>query len=90
MSTPAPAPAPAGCQPIPLCAVCEKTASLWCKECKSIHYCSAACENADRPLHQLLCPNTATLHINNPRPAAEDGNLYKLAFFFPAKMASRS
>ncbi|KAF3002586.1 hypothetical protein E8E13_008260 [Curvularia kusanoi] len=40
----------------PLCAACHSPNSPQrCSTCKSIHYCSAACQKADWALHRLLC-----------------------------------
>lgn len=58
------------------CTMCGKPASEMCKQCRSSHYCSRACQVADWPTHKLLC-RSFTNFTTPPNPTS------KLGIFFP-------
>ncbi|KAI1204516.1 uncharacterized protein F4807DRAFT_447060 [Annulohypoxylon truncatum] len=37
------------------CIICNTSSANFCDRCKSIRYCSKACQRADWPTHKLLC-----------------------------------
>lgn len=39
----------------PQCTMCRSATSEYCSVCKSTSYCSKACQDADLPVHKLLC-----------------------------------
>ncbi|KAH7091650.1 hypothetical protein FB567DRAFT_617312 [Paraphoma chrysanthemicola] len=52
-----------------LCTVCDNSGELACSGCKSIHYCSKACQKVDWPIHKIICKDYA--HFINTRPDAD-------------------
>jgi hypothetical protein len=38
------------------CVCCSKKAKMRCSDCKTFHYCSRECVNADWSVHKLVCP----------------------------------
>jgi hypothetical protein len=71
------------------CIICSTLTTNRCSGCKSVRYCSKACEETDHPLHKLLCKKFVTFLATpppNPIPSNEDSWIeaaYKLALFFP-------
>ncbi|KAG0223507.1 hypothetical protein BGW41_005466 [Actinomortierella wolfii] len=56
------------------CVTCNKPASLRCSRCKINHYCSAACQKADWPLHRHACsPVKANVPPPPPTTSASSG-----------------
>ncbi|KAG0238783.1 hypothetical protein BGW42_002649, partial [Actinomortierella wolfii] len=56
------------------CVTCNKPASLRCSRCKINHYCSAACQKADWPLHRHACsPVKANVPPSPPTTSASSG-----------------
>jgi hypothetical protein len=54
----------------PICATCATPgADNHCGACKDIHYCSAACQKKDWPLHKLACKHFAA-SLASPRGPA--------------------
>jgi hypothetical protein len=39
----------------PLCTTCDRVGTMLCSGCKSIHYCSTACQKIDWPIHKIIC-----------------------------------
>ena len=42
------------------CAVCGKPSTQRCARCKSVHYCSKACQRTAWPKHKLTCKDAST------------------------------
>ena len=61
-----------------LCTVCNKSTARSCNQCKSAHYCSTICQQADWPLHKLLCA-----HFSSFDTLSRPTNEHFKAFFFP-------
>ncbi len=61
-----------------LCTVCDKSGTSLCKRCKSVRYCSKACQEAGWPIHKLLCAAFSGFDTSS-RPTSE----HFRAIFFP-------
>ncbi|KAK6361245.1 hypothetical protein TWF730_004987 [Orbilia blumenaviensis] len=63
-------------QPEDSCVMCNKHPANTCNQCRSIWYCSKACQEKDWPSHKLLCKLFAN---QEPRPS----EFHRRAIFFP-------
>ena len=59
-----------------LCGACRNLATLTCSICDNMKYCSAACQQSDKRLHDTICTNFKNL---GPRP----GDEFHRAIYFP-------
>lgn len=46
------------------CATCSKETDLKCSRCKTINYCSKACQQTDRPIQKMICKTFSELDIS--------------------------
>ena len=46
---------------LPACAICGEPAPKLCKSCNSSRYCSPECQQADWPVHKVLCKATGKM-----------------------------
>lgn len=60
------------------CTVCNKCDTRLCNRCKSVRYCSTACQHVDWPTHKLLCATYSSFDASS-RPTDE----YFRAILFP-------
>jgi hypothetical protein len=52
-----------------LCVMCDQAARHLCSECGNIRYYSAACQQADLPVHEILCGIYKNFDVKNaPSP----------------------
>jgi hypothetical protein len=70
------------------CIICSTLTTNQCSRCKSVRYCSKACQETDHPLHKLLCKKFVTFETRPPNPIHSDDGFwveaaYKLGLFFP-------
>ncbi|KAJ8680598.1 hypothetical protein QAD02_016385 [Eretmocerus hayati] len=61
------------------CILCNKSDARSCTRCRSIHYCSKACQKKDWPIHRHLCSTFASF---DPPEQSTDHQRIK-AIFFP-------
>lgn len=49
-----------------ICTTCDESGTLICSGCKSIHYCSKACQKMDWPIHKIICKDYTTFVTTRP------------------------
>ncbi|KAJ4374740.1 hypothetical protein N0V83_001816 [Neocucurbitaria cava] len=52
----------------PLCAMCNHHSTKMCSGCKSIRYCSKACQRTDWAIHKLVCKDYQEFLPTRPSP----------------------
>jgi len=62
----------------PTCTMCDRVGTLLCSGCKSIHYCSTACQRIDWPVHKIICKDYAQFVSARP-----DANHHSAIYFNP-------
>lgn len=67
-----------------LCTTCDNQGRLVCGGCKSIHYCSTACQKVDWPVHKIICKDYS--QFVNTRP---DGDHHSAIYFAPDEPVPR-
>ncbi|KAK9343380.1 hypothetical protein V1522DRAFT_413292 [Lipomyces starkeyi] len=68
---------------LPDCTICNAAGAHYCARCRSTAYCTLECQQADWPLHGLICANFARVSQTVPGPN------YRLAVVFPTEVNSR-
>lgn len=48
------------------CTMCDNVGTMVCSGCKSIHYCSKACQKIDWPIHKIICKDYTTFITTRP------------------------
>jgi hypothetical protein len=71
--------------PVP-CAICNTSPAKLCHQCKSISYCSRACQSVDWPCHKLVCASFLSTNSHAGTQAADPDTV--LGILFPAAAAS--
>jgi hypothetical protein len=49
-----------------ICTTCDRVGTKICSGCKSIHYCSTACQKMDWPIHKIICKDYAPFLHSRP------------------------